>query len=209
MWGGWYDDPTIMDELARLKGLYDKLPSSKEASLSSEVVFFADEDGYSKLLCKSPLLKGISSTRSAMGNTGVPYDVFMVSDAELILKYYKAAVFPMPVSSEKGKRAKEFCEEFDIPYISASEEKPYISVDELISFYRKSNLHFYTEIQDVIYVGNGYVGLHSSKAGIKEIKLPQKFNIKPIFGTSCSPITSNSISFELSENDTALFSIST
>ena len=142
-----------------------------------------------------------------MGLTGVPYDSFLVDDAEDILSSYAAAVFIMPIPSDAGKKAMRLCEKMGIPYITATADHYELTAEELKAFYRKAGIHFYTEERDVIYLGNGYIGLHSATGGIKTIKLPNKYNVSAIFGTSFIQNDTDTLSFTLEENDTALFSL--
>ncbi|MBO5682865.1 MAG: hypothetical protein J6S10_02705, partial [Clostridia bacterium] len=86
MWGGWYDDPSLMSELSDMKKLYDEEVDASKNPTSAEIAFFADERAYAKLFSRSPHLSAIKDTRTAMGNIGAPYDVFMVEDAKEVLK---------------------------------------------------------------------------------------------------------------------------
>lgn len=207
MWGGWYDDPLLMDEVIKMKQICDKELGKEKAKLSPEIVFFADETGYANMFNNAPQLHGIIGTRTAMGNIGAPYDSVMVEDAEAVLKNYKAAVFPMPIPSEAGKKAMQLCEKLGIPYISATPEHYVLTVDKLCSFITKSDVHIYSEEKDVVYAGNGYVGLHTATGGVKNIKLPQPYCVTSVFGTKAFSQITDTIQFELNENETALFSI--
>ncbi|MBQ8356691.1 MAG: hypothetical protein IJX39_02665 [Clostridia bacterium] len=208
MWGGWYDDPMLMDELVKMKEIYDKEPTNKGDFPSPEVVFFADERGYANLFSQSPHLKGITKTRTAMGNTGVPYDCCMVEDADAVLPKYKAAVFVMPVPSKAGKHAMELCGEMGIPYLSATADHFELTTDEIQAFYKSNGIHLYTDENDVVYLGNGYIGLHSATGGVKRLHLPEPYTVTPVFGTDLSTQTTDTIEFELKKNAAALFTVS-
>lgn len=205
MWGGWYDDAMLLSELAEMKKIYDADLASNKRGAYAEIAFFADERGYANMFSKSPQLQGIRDTRTAMGNIGAPYDTFMVEDAEKILKGYKAAVFAFPIPSECGKRAMALCDELGIPYISATPEHPALATEELREFIFASGVHTYIDTAEVIYVGNGYLGLHSTNAGRKSIKLPTAAKVTAIFGADFAEQTTDTIEFELGENETALF----
>ena len=208
MWGGWYDDPLLMNELNEMKKIYDMdLFADKSNAISPDVVFFADEQSYANMLTGSPHMESIKNTRTAMGKTGVPYDSCMVEYAENILSRYKAAVFPFPLPSEVGKHAMELCEKMGIPYLSTTAEHYELTVDEIREFYKNNGIHFYTEEKDVVYVGNGYFGLHSVNGGIKEIKLPEPLCVTCIFGSNFQTQITDTVSFDLLPNATALFSV--
>jgi beta-galactosidase len=207
MWGGWYDDPEIMNVIFKLKEIYDKEIAKTAEPTPCEVVFFADERGYSRLFSNSPEILGINTTRMSMGNTGVPYDVFMAEDAKGILKNYKAAVFAMPIASEAGVQAMELCKSLGIPFISATGEHYALSVEELCAFYKESGVHFYSDENDVVYRGNGYIALHSSRGGKKTLALPKKCSIEAVFGADYQGQYTDKIEFYLKENSTALFRV--
>ena len=207
MWGGWYDDDLLMAELEAMRNIYEANRIDSKSPLSPEVVFFADERAYASLFSKSPHLKGIPQTRTAMGNTGVPYDSCMTEDADAILHRYKAAVFPMPIPSEAGKHAMTLCDQMGIPYLTASAGHPALSVEELKDFYQKSGVHIYTDENDVVYAGGGYLALHSAVSGKKRLFLPTPLKVSPLFGADGFSRENNCITFSLKQNATALFSI--
>ena len=142
-----------------------------------------------------------------MGKAGAPFDSCMAEDAEAVLKNYTAAVFPFPLPSEAGKRAMALCRELGIPYLAATTEHPTLTVAEIRTFLKASGVHLYTEEEDVVYAGNGYLGLHSATGGTKRLKLPGVFRIRPIFGTDIPEQVTDTLSFVLKENGTALFSV--
>ena len=214
MWGGWYNDPLLMDELERMKEIYEKEPENNQSPLNPEVVFFADETGYANLYSQSPQLSthfeltpGIIFSRTAMGTTGAPYDSCMVEDAPEVLKNYKVAVFPFPAPSETGKKALELCEKMNIPYLAATPEHFTLTTEEIRAFLKEHGVHLYTEEGDVVYAGNGYLGYHSTVGGTKTITLPKNVKIQPVFGAKIPAQTTDSIQFTLIENGTALFSV--
>lgn len=209
MWGGWYDAPLLMDALTEMKKIYDTdLLSDKSNALFADVVFFADEQSYANMLAGSPHMGSIKDTRTAMGKTGVPYDSCMVEDAERVLSNYKAAVFLFPLPSEAGKHAMSICEKMGIPYISSTSDHYALTVDEIREFYKANSIHIYAKEQEVVYVGNGYVGLHSAVGGTKRLHLPRICTVSSIFGADLPIQTTDCIEFELKENATALFSVS-
>ena len=209
MWGGWYDDTLLMDELTRMKKIYDAdLSLCKSKPISADVVFFSDEQSYANMLTGSPHISAVKLTRTAMGNTGVPYDSCMVEDAKDILKNYRAAIFPFPLPSESGEYAMHLCEEAGVPYLRTTADHCALTVDEIREFYKDNSIHFYTEEKDVVYVGNGYIGLHSTTGGMKSLRLPRSCTVSSVFGAELHEQVTDCIEFELKENSTALFYVS-
>ena len=208
MWGGWYADTLLMDELMSMNEIYRSDLTPSAPPLSSEVVFFADETSYKNLLSRSPHLSGITISRTSMGNTGAPFDTFMVEDAERIVKNYKAAIFPFPIPSEAGILAMKTCEKNGIPYLSATDTHHSLTYGEIRHFLSECGVHLYTDSPDVIYSGGGYLGLHSSSGGKKTVKLPKKLTVTPIFGANIEAQETDIIHFELGDCGTALFRVS-
>lgn len=213
MWGGWYHNSVLMDELARMKQIYDGDLSRNPSVLEPELIFFADECAYANLFSNSPQLGshyeigGVIASRTAMGTTGIPFDTYAVEDAPSVLSRYKAAVFPFPVPSDTGKKAMELCDSLGIPYLTATEEHYVLTTSEIRAFCLENGLHAYAEEGDVVYVGNGYLGLHSTRGGEREVKLPRSLTANTVYGTSAQSGTVQTLRFPLEENETALFRI--
>ena len=205
MWGGWYRDEMLMKELALMKEVYDHKESRNAPR--AEIVFFADECAYANFFINSPEIMGIESSRVAMGNIGAPYDMFLVEDAEKVLKGYTAAVFPFPIPSETGQTAIELCKKFKIPYLAATPEHPRLDVEEIHDFAVRSGVHIYSNEPDVIYAGNGYLALHSACGGEKEITLKEKFKITPLLSTKADMVISSTVKFRIEDNETAIFEL--
>ena len=205
MWGGWYRDEMLMKELALMKEVYDHKESRNVPR--AEIVFFADECAYANFFINSPEIMGIESSRVAMGNIGAPYDMFLVEDAEKVLKGYTAAVFPFPIPSETGQTAIELCKKFKIPYLVATPEHPRLDVEEIHDFAVRSGVHIYSNEPDVIYAGNGYLALHSACGGEKEITLKEKFKITPLLSTKADMVISSTVKFRIEDNETAIFEL--
>ena len=207
MWGGWYDDPLLMAELAKLKSICDAHETAN-APLSSEVVFFADEQAYANRRTASGSDRVLKNSRIAMGLSGAPFDTYMVEDAARVLPKYKAAVFPFYLPSEAGQNCVALCKKLGIPTLSATLAHPELGAEEIRAFLKQSGVHLYTEEKDVVYSGNGYLALHSATGGEKTLKLPKTCTVTPLFGADAPTQTTETVRFTLCECDTALFAIS-
>ena len=183
----------------------------RQSTLAPEVAMLADERSYAyihDLHDENPLMSGIAQTRIAMGNTGVPYDFYACEDADVILDGYKAVIFPFPVASEPaGVHAMAVCRQKGIPYLTATPEHPVLTVSEIRAFYKANGIHFYTETEDVIYLGNGYIGLHAASEGRKELRLPKACSLVPAFGVDAPEQRGDTWCFTVQPYATVLFSI--
>ena len=201
MWGGWYHNLEIMNEMQTLREIYE----ASNTKAVSEVAFFIDEGAYKNIPRGNPLLSAVNNTRVAMGNTGIPFDTYMVEDAKDVLAKYKFAIFSAPISTEEGRSAVEICESFNIPYIASTEEQPRYSTPELRDILVKSGIHCYNTDNNVIYRGNGVLGIHTQNNGETRISLPQKYRIKPLLGADIPEQVTDTISFTLPKHTTILF----
>lgn len=207
MWGGWFAEPLLMEELTRMRTIYADMSEKNPTALAPEVVFFADEQAYASMFNMSAQMRGVVETRTALGKTGIPFDSVMVEDAEALLPRYKAAIFPFSVPSEAGKKAIALCERMGIPYLCPSPDACSLTPQELRAFLEKSGAHGYADLGEVVYLGQGYIGLHSSEEGKKTLRLPRPMRVSAVYGAKFSEALTETIEFELKENATALFSL--
>ena len=122
MWGGWYHHDNIMAELQNLRCIYEKnVTPNNGSSLRAEVVLFIDEKAYKNISRGNPMVHTVNHIREKLGSTGIPFDVYMVEDAQRVIEGYKVAIFTAPNPSDDGNRAIELCQQLNIPYIPARE----------------------------------------------------------------------------------------
>jgi len=99
------------------------------------------------------------------------------------------------------------CESRNIPYLFPEGDKIYISTPELREFLVSNGVHCYNAGNNVVYCGGGYVGVHTCCEGQVEIKLPEKFKIRPLLGTNLEEQETDVISLYMKKHDTALFEL--
>lgn len=208
MWGGWYHDEKIMSEIKRMKDIAETL-KGKETDLypTSQTVVFIDEKAYLNNPRGSDFCHSVNWIRMAMGNTGVPFELCMVEDAEKVLHKYKAAIFTAPLSSESGEKAKEICKKLNVPYVQTDREKLFFATGELRDFLVSNGVHCYDDKDNVIYCGNGFLGIHSADDGEIKIKLPKKYRVKPLFGEGLNESETDEISLYMKKHHTAVFEL--
>lgn len=208
MWGGWYHDDEIMSEMQKMKDIAE---NSKEKNPphfpKTETVLFIDEKAYFNNPRESLYRHCVNITRQAMGNTGIPFDMCMTEDAENITGKYKFAIFTAPLPSESGLNAIEFCKKNNIPFIQADTEKSWFSTDELRDVLVENGIHCYNKDGNVIYCGNGFIGIHTVDNCKIEITLPGKFNICQVLGKGFESCENDKISLYLKKYDTVFFEL--
>lgn len=208
MWGGWYKDDSIMSELEKMKNIADESANRNyEDYPHAETVLFIDESAYSNLARTDPLIGAVSGTRVAMGNTGLPFDICMVEDAPRIIHRYRAAVFTSPVPSEAGKYAVELCSSLNIPCLVPDRNKPHFTTQELRDRLIGFGIHCYNADNNVIYCGNGYIGIHCVCDGEAYISFPHKLTVKSLTDDSGTVYESDRICFNTKKHHTHIFEI--
>ncbi len=208
MWGGWYHDEEIMSEMKNMKDIADS-SAQKNAELypTAQTVVFIDEKAYFNNPRCSDFCHCVNRTRVAMGNTGIPFDLCMTEDAKKVLHKYKTAVFTAPLPSESGKKAVELCKKMNIPYIQSDTEKSWFTTDELRDFLISTGVHCYNSDGNVVYCGDGYLGIHSVDEGKINVTLPKKYKVRQILGTGFAECETESISLDMQKYDTVLFEL--
>ncbi|MBQ9098317.1 MAG: hypothetical protein IJY50_02710 [Clostridia bacterium] len=207
MWGGWYADPLLMKTLTELKRIQEGALSRKKRDFAAEVAVLADERAKGNLGASHAADRAVPQNRIITGNVGAPFDGEMVEGAADFLHKYKAVIFPSPIPSPAGERAMALCRKQGIPYLTATLEHPFLSLDEQVEFLKKAGVHLYARGGDVVYAGNGYVALHSETGGEKRLVLPQPRKVTPLFGAADLRVAGQTLTFTLAPCDTALFQI--
>ncbi len=208
MWGGWYHAPEIMEELKQMKQIVDTYENKNTDDLpSAQTVLFIDERAYTNIPRGNPLCDSVNRTRVAMGNTGIPFDLCMVEDAPKVLHKYRAAIFTAPIPSECGETAVEICEKLNISYVQVSEEKSFYDTAELRDFLVASGVHCYNDQNCVVYVGGGYLGIHSVTNGEICIMLSEKYRVKSLLGVTFSEYETDTFLLNMHKYDTAVFEL--
>ncbi|MBR5519355.1 MAG: hypothetical protein IKU55_01425 [Clostridia bacterium] len=177
MFGHWYDDEALMDEMARSLALYTAATNDAVSEFAAEVAVFLDETSYAMLGRRHPTYPTGFWGRKALGLAGAPYDFYLMTDADKIdftVKGYKAAVFVTLGSPENDARARAALAKHGIPLMAVTAEEPQITVEALTAFYRACGVFTYCDTPDVVYVGNGCAALHAAEAGEKTVRLPRK-----------------------------------
>lgn len=207
MWGGWYHDINIMTELEKMRKIADYSAQKNAYKFpKAETVLFIDEKAYSNIGKTNGIRDSVNQIRVAMGNTGIPFDMFMVEDAEKVIDKYNFAIFTSPAPSDSGKKAIKLCKSLDIPHIISTEQKPFYSTNELKEILIESGIHCYCEENCVVYCGNGFLGVHTVSNGVIKIRLPEKHKIKRLID-DIYEIESDTVVFEAPKHSTVLFEL--
>ncbi|MBQ4270012.1 MAG: hypothetical protein IJB97_10240 [Clostridia bacterium] len=164
MWGGWYADEEYLALMKRAKEIAAESLSLDRKSAAKTAVFI-DENCYASLPETDKGVPVGCYFRYQLGQTGVPYDIYLASDFERVIDGYEAALFLVPVETPLIKACINKAKEKKIPVIVIDRDNMGMTVDELIDLYKNSGVQPYTNKKSVVYDSAGYVFLHTSEDG--------------------------------------------
>lgn len=107
MRGGWFDAPEVMDRIAHLKTIYDRLGSDDSKS-SAEVLMVLDPRSFFYINNQDPKCVALSSVlRKALNHAAaVPFDICYFDDLKKIdLKQYRLVLMPTAFELDAARRA--------------------------------------------------------------------------------------------------------
>lgn len=204
MWGGWYNDTDIMDEMKRLRDTYVRSIGYAERSSKAQIAAFVDEDVYAYTGNSS--VRGMASfQRKALGITGTPCDIYDVYDFDRVKDRYKAVIFLSPMKTEYMKNAVSFCNKNGLPYLMLSEEKQNYSAEELRDFCKANSIHVYSETDDILYVNNSYAAVYALSEGVKKIVFPRKKAIRTVIPAESKTDVTDTVEIYMNKGETVLF----
>lgn len=205
MWGGWYHHEDIMDDLTKMRLIYEKANQVDVKSDFAEVVLFIDEKAYKNIPRGNGNLNTVNHLRVKMGTSGIPFDTYMVEDAEKILGRYKATIFTAPIPSEEGKKAIELSKKLGIPCISVADNPVFYTTDEVREMLLSFGVHCYNPDGCVVYHGNGILGIHTVTDGETKITLPRKSKVKALLGAEYEETETDEIIINVPKHSTVIF----
>ncbi len=204
MWGGWYNDTDIMDEMKRLRDIYAAGIGYADRGSKAQIAAFVDEGVYA-YTGDSPVRGTASYQRKALGISGTPYDIYDVYDFDCVKDRYKAVIFLSPMKTEYMKNAVSFCNENGLPYLILSEEKQNYSARELRDFCKVNSIHVYSETDDILYVNNNHAAIYALTGGMKKIVLPEKKTVRAVIPTEGEAVVTDTVEIYMNKGETVLF----
>lgn len=205
MWGGWYEDEGIMSDIkAELELLRQALRDPRRESVA-ELAVVIDEESSAYADGRPGYIHAITTAnRDSLGNSGVPYDAYEISDFERIAEKYKCFLFMIPKMTDKMLSALDWCASHDRPYLTADETTPKRTADELRELAVSGGAHVWNETGDVIYACENFAAIHAASDGAKKIKLPRVRRVKRLLGEA-EEFTSEVILADMKKSETLLF----
>lgn len=179
MFGHWYNSERLLNAARNSIKAYEKL-NGEDFEFKAEVAVFIDETISVNYGNRSKLYSYPNVIRDVMINCGIPFDIYLMNDFEIVKDKYKASVF---ISGKKSPLIKNAVETYGKPYITFNEDTESLTDKAVIKFLKENNIHIYHEQGDIIYLGNGYLAIHARSEGEKLIKFPKKVKVTDEFST--------------------------
>lgn len=172
MFGHWYNTPTLMREIRLSKKLYSQ--PRKGYDYMAQVALFVDERMYALLGMKHPFRRLGNSMYDVLGKVGAPIHYYLLSDVTRLdwsCGAYRAALIMAPEQTEAVGQAVRLLTEQGVAVQCITQAQ---TVTQMREFLRGAGVFILCESDDVVYIGNGYLGLHTATAGEKVICLPER-----------------------------------
>ena len=205
MWGGWFADSDIMNEMRQYRDIYTQSLAAANRTSKSEIAVFVDESAY-KYMTNCGLRNVIYNQRKELGQIGTSYDIYDVFDFEEVCGKYKAVIFMSGTKTENMKKALSVCKDKDIPYLLSTSLKQEFSVKELRAFCEKNGVHVYCETNDIVYINNNYAAVCALSDGEKTIRLDREYTVSKLIGEAdFETVRSDSFTISMKKGEAILF----
>ena len=204
-----FRDPAIMDTVRR--GLEEERRRINEwRPRFTDVAVFTSADEYAtSRRCHADVLYEwkYDLHTDRLPRTGVAYDSYELSDiVDPNLPDYAVYVFPNAFSPTDGEQAA-------IDRLAAEGkrivriERP-IAAQELRRILAGAGAHVWLDTGDVVFAGRGYLVVHASSSGVKQINLPMPCDVVEIFDAAPAWRGVASFAEEMSFGETRVYSLS-
>ena len=224
MWGGWYDDPRLLEVIRQTKDFYAKYGSVESKAMGAEVCVVVDEQYCFMDASYGAQIGYMLLNIFALAKTGAPYDHYLRTDLfSLDMEKYKT-VWLMGVQEltdrekdlihsllEKGVTVMWTGPEGTHLYSKDSDifEKDVLnySEDQLRSIFEKAGVHIYDHGGDVFYVGRDWLCIHTLQAGEKHIDLPFEARVIDPVNEEILYRSTRTIDCDMEANSTLIFRV--
>ena len=223
MWGGWFSDSDLLNVLEKAQLYFYKYPPQVDEKMQAQVCVFVDEElsfwdaSFGKLSGK------ILVNQYPLAKTGTPYDLYLRSDLNNISTAPYRVIWLMGLldlnESEKQKIDQWNKQGTMVLWTDGTGTRIYNQDDEVIYFkdkykwsdselqelWREAGVHIYLEENDVFYIGNKWMCIHTVEGGDKTVKLPFYAQVIDPFTDKIISDSTNIIEFNLAPKSTFLF----
>ena len=190
MWGGWFSDPELLDVLKKTQQYHNKYPSREEPMTESQVCVMVDEELSFWDASTGSLTNEILSNRYSLGKTGAPYDLYLRSDFDSLSNTKYKVIWLMGIlelKEEELSRVEAWRKQGitvlwtdgngtsifkGSEAVSRVDGKLKWQASQLRELWKEAGVHIYLDSDDVLYIGRGWLCVHTVNGGEKVVTLP-------------------------------------
>ncbi len=223
MWGGWFDDQSLLKVLTRHRELAS-LPLLDPPQMRAQICVVIDETANFRDRSQGQMAQKIFRHRYAMARIGSPCAVILSSDmVELEPESYRCIwmLGARPNTAKLAREAEHLCgapgkvmitDEFGTRSADGNttlslDAELSETIDAMRSMAKAAGVHVYLETSDILYVGLGWLGVHAAEAGEKVIRLPVGVQVKDVIHDRYVADVAAEIRLNLKQHETALFRV--
>jgi beta-galactosidase len=228
MWGGWFSDPTFLSVFQKLNLLYAKsgtTATNVNRVYKPEIAIVVDEklQFYDASLGK--ITSRLLANRYSLGTSGTSFDIFLRSDLDsLLTKRYKVIWYlglheqtpneKKVISSLRLKTMVSLVTNPDGTTVYQNnrlehryDKKIAWSSVELRKIFGSAGVHIFSDQDDVVYAGNGWLMIHCKQAGKRNIQVPPAWKMYEVRYEKEYKVSNGYLTLDAKEGDTFLFRI--
>ncbi len=164
MWGGWYADEDYLSVMKRAREIAVEALYQPKTS-NARVAAFIDEKAYAALQDGDKRLIVGRDFRHTLGLTGVPYDIYLLSDFEAVRHRYNALVLLVTAHTAEIHACIDRAKNAKTPIIVIDETNMDMSVEALKTLYQEMGIVPCINRRGVVYESDSYVFLHTAEEG--------------------------------------------
>jgi beta-galactosidase len=228
MWGGWFSNPRLLSVFQKVNLLYEKSGATIANTGSAyrpEVAVVVDEKLQFYDASLGRITRSLLANRYSLGNSGTSFDVFLRSDLDSLLtrgykviwylglheqtQYEKRIVSSLQLKTnislvtDPGGTAVYQGNHLEQRY----DKKTNWSPADLRKVFSTAGVHIFSEKDDVVYAGNGWLVVHCKEAGKRNVHVPPAWKMYEVRYGKEYTANNGYITLDAKEGDTFLFSI--
>jgi beta-galactosidase len=228
MWGGWFSDPALLSVFRKVNQLSEKFGVTSESPKTNylpEVAVVVDEKLQFYDATMGRITGALLGNRYALGNSGTSFDVYLRSDLDSLKgRGYKTVWYlglheltareKSLISSLQSKTATSLTtgpEGTAIYQRGRLEQtlsgKTSWKADELRQLFGKAGVHVFSDQNDVVYAGNGWLTVHCKEAGERIVRLPKGWEMTEVRSGTNYRVTEGAVTLNAKKGETFLFRI--
>jgi len=228
MWGGWFSDPKFLSIFQKVNLLYEK-SGTTTANIDNiykpEVAVVVDEKLPFYDASLGRITRSLLANKYSLGNSGTSFDVFLRSDLDsLLTKKYKVIWYlGLHEQTAQEKRVVSSIQlKTNVSLVTDPggtavyrgnrleqhyDKKIKWSSDDLRKLFSIGGVHIFSEKDDVVYAGNGWLMIHCKEAGKRNVRVPPTWKMYEVRYEREYTVNNGSIRVDAKEGDTFLFRI--